>query len=242
MDLQGRVAIVTGSAVRLGKAMALGLAQAGADLVVHYHRSAGPAQETVAQVRALGVQAVAIQADLSNPTSVRTIMPQAQRAMGHIDVLVNSAAIFERGSLEDTTEELWDRHLDINLKAPFLLCKSFAGQLEPDQRGHILNVVDWRALRPGKAYVAYTAAKAGLVGLTKTLALGLAPHVQVNAIAPGAILPPPGQSDDEIERLIPRIPMGKTGDATDIVEAALFLLQSDFITGEILHVTGGEHL
>ncbi len=242
MDLQGSVTIVTGAAVRLGKAMALGLAQAGADVAVHYNRSVGPAHETVAQIQALGRRAVAVQADLSDAGAVQDIIPAVREALGAIDILINSAAIFERGTLETTTEELWDRHLAINLKAPFLLCQAFARQLEPDRHGHIINIADWRALRPGKAYVAYTVAKAGLIALTKTLALGLAPQVQVNAIAPGAILPPPGKPNEELQRLVPRIPLGHTGSPPDIVEAALFLLRSEFITGEVLSVTGGEHL
>lgn len=242
MDLEGRAAIITGAGVRLGRAMALGLAQAGANIVVHYNRSSGPAEDTVAQIRALGRRAIAVRADLHDMAAIQAIVPAAQRAFGGVDILINSAAIFERSTLEATTEELWDRHLDINLKAPFFLCQAFAGQLRSDQRGHILNIADWRALRPGKTYVAYTVAKAGLIALTKTLALGLAPQVQVNAIAPGAILPPPGESDDTLQRLVPRIPLGHTGSPADIVGAALYLLRSDFVTGEVLHVTGGEHL
>ncbi|MGC9359119.1 MAG: SDR family oxidoreductase [Anaerolineae bacterium] len=242
MDLEGSVALVTGAAVRLGKALALGLAQAGVDVAVHYNRSIAPAQETVSEIRSLGRRAVAVQADLSDSVAVQGLVSAVHEALGSIDILVNSAAIFERGTLETTTEELWDRHLAINLKAPFLLCQSFARQLQSDRRGHILNIADWRALRPGKAFVAYTVAKAGLVALTKTLALGLAPQIQVNAIAPGAILPPPGKSDDALQRLVPRIPLGHTGSPEDIVEAALYLLRSDFVTGEVLDVTGGEHL
>jgi len=242
MDLEGSVALVTGAAVRLGKALALGLAQAGVDVAVHYNRSIAPAQETVSEIRSLGRRAVAVQADLSDSVAVKGLVSAVHETLGSIDILVNSAAIFERGTLESTTEELWDRHLAINLKAPFLLCQSFASQLEAGRRGHIVNIADWRALRPGKAYVAYTAAKAGLVALTKTLALGLAPQIQVNAIAPGAILPPPGKSDDALQRLVPRIPLGHTGGPEDIVEAALYLLRSDFVSGEVLNVTGGEHL
>lgn len=242
MDLQDRVALITGASVRLGRALAIGLAEAGADVAVHYHRSAAAAEETAAAIRALGRRATAIQADLRDMDAVRGIVPAARDRLGRVDVLINSAAIFERGTLATTTVELWDRHLDINLKAPFFLCQAMAEQLEADRRGHILNIVDWRALRPGKLYVAYTVAKAGLVALTKTLALGLAPQVQVNAIAPGAILPPPGESDDALQRLVPRIPMGHTGRPEDIVGAALYLLRADFVTGEVLHVTGGEHL
>lgn len=242
MELQDRVAVVTGAGVRLGRAMALALAEAGAHVAVHYHRSSAAAEATADAIRALGRQAVTIQADLGDMGAVRELIPAARESLGCVSILVNSAAIFERGTLATTTEELWDRHLDINLKAPFLLCQAMAGQLEPEMRGQILNITDWRALRPGKLYVAYTVAKAGLVALTKTLALGLAPQVQVNAIAPGAILPPPGESDGALQRLVPRIPMGHTGSPDDVVQAALYLLRADFVTGEVLHVTGGEHL
>lgn len=242
MDLEGQVAVITGAGVRLGRALALGLAHAGVDIAVHYNHSRGPAEDTAATIRAMGRRAVTVPADLGDMVAVRDIVPTARESLGCVSVLINSAAIFERGTLASTTEELWDRHLDINLKAPFLLCQSFVEQLEPDRHGQILNIADWRALRPGKLYVAYTVAKAGLVALTKTLALGLAPQVQVNAIAPGAILPPPGENEDALQRMVPRIPIGHTGNPDDIVEAALYLLRADFVTGEVLHVTGGEHL
>ena len=243
MNLSGKTAIVTGGAVRLGRAIALSLAEAGMRVCLHYSSSHQDAEETADQIRALGVDVTLVQADFRKSTSAaKQVMDAAVDAFGSVDVLINNAAIFEAGSLETTTEDQWDRHIDINLKTPFFLAQAFARQLESGQRAHIINIADWRATRPGTDHLAYTLTKSGLVTLTKSLAQSLAPHVQVNAIAPGAILPPPGAEADHLERLASAIPLKRTGSPDDITGALLYLLQSDFITGEVLHVTGGEQL
>jgi pteridine reductase len=242
MQLESKVALITGAGVRIGRALALALAERGARIVVHYHASEGPAAEVVRQIRALGSEGLALQADLRKPASIQPLVDEGSRHFGQLDILINSAAIFERGTILETTEANWDAHLAINLKAPFFLCQAYARQLNPGQRGHILNIADWRAERPGVAHIAYTCAKAGLVALTKSLALALAPNVQVNAIAPGAILPPPGDEGGYFEKLAGRIPAKRVGSPAELVKAALFLLDSDFVTGELVHVTGGQHL
>jgi len=242
MDWRGRTALVTGAGVRIGRAIALALAERGMRILVHYHTSAGPAQEVAAQIAAQGGQALAVQADLLDPSAPQRLIAQGVEAFGSVEVLVNSASIFERGTVYDTTEEHWERHLAINLKAPFFLCQAYAKALPPGQRGHIINLADWRALRPGTQHVAYTIAKAGLIAMTKSLALALAPHVQVNAIAPGGILPPPGGLDEYFRRLPERLPLRRLGGPEEVVKAVLYLLDSDFVTGEVLLVTGGEHL
>jgi pteridine reductase len=248
MELEGKTAIVTGAGVRLGKAMALAMAERGARLVVHYNRSAGPAQEVVAQISSYGGQAIAVQADLSRPRQAPSIVQRAVERFGRVDVLVNNAAIFVPGSWDNTTEENWDRHFDINLKSPFFLLQAFARQVragqqvEGGQRAHVVNIADWRGARPGTAYVAYTLTKAALIALTQSMALALAPDIQVNAIAPGLILPPPGQGPEYLEREAPKIPAQRTGSPAEIVKALLYLLDNDFVTGELLYVTGGEHL
>jgi pteridine reductase len=242
MDLRGKVAIVTGAGVRLGKAMALAMAQQGARLVVHYHRSARPAGEVVREIEALGSEAIAVQGDLSQPRLAPSLVERAVARFGQVDVLVNSASIFEPGRWDDTSEESWDRHFDINLKSPFFLTQAFARQVGRERRGHIVNMVDWRALHPGVGHVAYTLTKAALVALTKSLAQALAPNIQVNGIAPGMILPPPGKGPEYLERWAPDIPLQRTGTADEIAKALLYLLDSDFVTGELLYVTGGQHL
>ncbi len=242
MDWRGRVALVTGAGVRIGRAIALALAERGMRLVIHYHTSAGPAEELVEQITSAGGQAVALQADLLDPSAPQRLIAQAREALGAVDVLIHSASIFERGTVYDTTLEQWERHMAINLRAPFFLSQAYAQALPPGQRGHIIHIADWRALRPGTQYIAYTASKAGLIALTKSLALALAPSVQVNAIAPGGILPPPGGPDAYFARLPERLPLRRIGDPREIVKAVNYLLDADFVTGEILLVTGGEHL
>lgn len=242
MELDGRVAVVTGGAVRLGKALALALAEQGVRLVVHYNSSSGLAQETVAQIKALGSDAVAIQADLSQLEQVPTVIEQAVAHFGQLDILVNSAAIFEPADLVGTTPTGWDRHFAINLKAPFFLSQAFAVHVGKERPGHIVNIADWRGFRPDTAYLAYSLTKSAVLAMTEGLAIALAPNIQVNAIAPGAILPPPGKGQDYLSPLAKRIPLQRAGSPAEIARALLFLLRSDFVTGETVFVTGGEHL
>ncbi len=242
MKLDGCVALVTGGAVRVGRALALALAREGVRLAIHYGSSAGPAQETIAEIEALGSDAVAIQADLSDASQVTPVVAHAAAHLGGIDILVNSAAIFERADLAGTTEALWDRHFAINLKAPFFLSQAFAAHVGKERPAHIVNIADWRGLRPDTAYLAYSLTKGGLLSMTQGLALALAPNIQVNAIALGAILPPPGKGADYFKWLAQHIPAQRVGSPQEIAQALIFLLKSDFITGETIFVTGGEHL
>lgn len=245
MELPGRVAVVTGGAVRIGRAVSLALSQAGMRLCLHYGTSEGAASQTARLIRDAGGDVVTVQADLSQPAqAARVIMQAAQTAFGQVDVLVNNAAIFEAGTLADLTQAQWDRHQAINLTAPTFLCREFArlSAEQGDRPGSIVNVVDWRALRPQPGHLAYTLSKAGLVALTQILAQELAPTIRVNAIAPGAILPPPGADARFEQRLSSVIPLRHTGSPADITAAVLYLLQADFVTGEILQVTGGQQL
>jgi pteridine reductase len=242
MEIDGKVAIVTGGAVRLGKALALALAEHGARLVIHYGSSAGPAQATVRQIQAMGSDALTVQADLSQPGQTGSIVEHAAAHFGQVDILVNSAAVFEPGNWDDTTEANWDRHFAINLKSPFFLSQAFAVRVGRERAGHIVNIADWRGVRPGTGHVAYTLTKAALIAMTKSLAQALAPNIQVNAIAPGLILPPPGQDQAYLERWAHKIPAQRVGSPEEIARALIFLLRSDFVTGELIFVTGGQHL
>lgn len=243
VKLPGQIAVVTGGAVRLGRAFALALAEAGCDVCVHYNRSAGSAAETVEELRSRGRNAVAVQADFNHPEhAAEELLAESVRQLGPPTILVNSAAIFEPGTLPSTTADHWRRHLAVNLEAPLFLCREFAKRRDATRPGGIVNVVDWRAQHPQAGHLAYTLTKAALVTLTQVLAQELAPDVQVNAIAPGAILPAPGATVAEFERQAETIPLQRTGNPADVAGAMLFLLQSEFITGEILHVTGGTEL
>lgn len=241
MELAGAVAIVTGGAVRLGRAMSLALAGAGARVVVHYGFSERAAQAVVAEIIALGGEAIAVQADLEDAGTIPGVVARGVDEFGQVNILVNSAGIYEPADVAGTTTALWDRHFAINLKAPFFLSQAFAARLG-ERRGHIVNIADWRGARPTASRVAYTLTKAGLVAMTQSLAQALAPNVQVNAIAPGVILPPPGQGEEYVERLLPSIPLHRSGSPADVAAALLYLLRSDFVTGEVLFVTGGQHL
>jgi pteridine reductase len=243
VELAGKVAVVTGGAVRIGRALALALADAGASVVIHYFHSEDEARATVDEISARGGRAKMVANNLAEPvSSARTIFQGAADAFGEVDILVNSAAIFDRGTLASTTEADWDRHFNINLKAPFFLCREFNARRTPGRPGNIVNVVDWRALRPVTGHLAYNLAKSALAMLTQILALELAPEVRVNAVAPGAILPPPGADANFMERLAQQIPLRRTGTTDDVTSAVLYLLRSEFITGEVLCVSGGQNL
>ena len=242
MELNGKTAIVTGGAVRLGKALAMALGERGVRVVIHYNQSAPAALEAVQQIVAAGGAAIAVQADFTQPRQASVVLERAATQWGPIDILVNSAAIFERGNWDDTSEDNWDRHFDVNLKSPFFLTQAFAKHVGRERRAHVVNIADWRGVRPGTDHVAYTLTKAALIAMTRSMALALGPNIQVNAIAPGLILPPPGKGLDYLEQKAASIPAQRPGSVADIAKALLFLLESDFVTGELLYVTGGQHL
>lgn len=243
MSGAGSRALVTGGAVRLGREIALSLARSGVDVCIHYGASADAARQTLAEIREYGVQAIAVQGDFREPASAaEQVFRAVAEEFGPIDVLINNAAIFESGSLAETDESAWDRHLDINLKAPFFMTRQFAAQLPVEQSGAVVNIIDWRASRPVPGHAAYTIAKGGLLTMTRLLARELAPRIRVNGVSPGAILPPPGSDEAYLEALADQIPMERTGSPSDITDAVMFLLRSGFLTGEVVHVTGGEHL
>jgi pteridine reductase len=243
VEIKGKVAVVTGGAVRIGRALSLALADAGADVVVHHSNSVAEGNAAVAEIVSRGRRALAVSADFSDPVpAAQSIFAEATKAFGRVDILINSAAIFGSATLASTTESDWERHFAINLKAPCFLCREFSARHTPGSPGCIINIVDWRALRPRPGNLAYTLTKAALVTLTEILAQELAPDIRVNAVAPGAILPPPGAGADYLDRLANKIPLRRTGSVNDVTAAVLYFVRSDFITGDVLCVTGGEHL
>ena len=240
MNLPGKTVLVTGGAHRVGKALALAVAQAGGDVIIHYGRSVSQAKETQAEVEKWGRIAYLLQADLSDASQVQDLMKRAVQ-IAPVDALVNNAAIFEPLDWEDTDLESWNRHLMINLTAPFLLSQAFARSLTAKKEGRIVNILDWRALRPGVDHLPYTISKAGLVALTQSLAQALSPAITVNGIALGAILPPSdGAAEDEI---VSDIPAQRWAELEEVQQTLLFLLTGPrYVTGEIIHVDGGRHL
>ena len=242
MDIDGKVALVTGAAKRVGRSIALALAERGAELVVHYHGSEREAHDVLARAKQLGRKPVAARADLAISADIDALAETAVRAFGRIDILVNSAAIFYRTPIATLTEADWDRFLTVNLKAPFLLCRRVGELMSRQGSGKIVNVADIAGTKVWAEYIPYSVSKAGLLALTTGLAKALAPAVQVNAIAPGTVLLPDGSSAEERVRALARVPLQRLGSPEDIARAAVYLIQSDFVTGEVLTVDGGQRL
>lgn len=241
--LEGRVAVVTGAGIRLGRALAEALARQGADVLVHYRGSRQGAEQTAASVHAAGRRAELVQADLTDPAQVDRVFEAAER-LGGCDLLINSAAIFERKPLTSIDDADWRRMLDTNLSAPFYCCRAAARSMARKGGGDIVNIIDViGGLRAFGGYSHYAPTKAGLKMLTEVLALELAPKVRVNAIAPGTVIFPESYDEAQREKVKSKIPLQRIGAAEDVVEAALFLLRPGrFVTGQVLTVDGGRSI
>ena len=244
-------ALVTGAGTRLGRAMALYLAGRGHDVAVHFATSGAEAGSVVAEIRALGRKAVALQADLLVESQVETLIPRAAQALGPLTVLVNNASIFEYDRIDTATRKGWDRHIESNLRAPYVLTQAFARQCppaiadtagEPLAQGLIVNMIDQRVWKPTPEFSTYTIAKMGLWALTQTAAQGLAPHIRVNAIGPGPTMQGVRQSDGHFARQRAATILNRGANAQDVVAALGFFLDSPSVTGQMIAVDGGQHL
>lgn len=245
-------ALVTGSAVRLGRAMALYLAGRGHDVAVHYSGSETEAAATVAEIRAMGRRATALQADLLDPAQVNALIPHAAQTLGGpLTLLVNSASIFEYDNVATATAQSWDRHIGSNLRAPFFLSQAFAAQAPkalPDARGEpvaqamILNMLDQRVLKLTPEFITYSLAKNALWALTRTLAQALAPDIRVNGIGPGPTLQGTRQSDGHFNRQRQATILHRGSSPAEICAALGYLLDAPGVTGQMIAVDGGQHL
>ena len=229
---------MTGGARRVGRAISLALADAGANVVVNYNASADEAAATVAGIESAGGRAHAVQADVADAAGIQRLVDETERNFGALDILVNSAALFERKPLLDITEADWDRVLGVNLKGPFLLSQRAAPLLRRNG-GVIINILDLSALQPWPSYAHHAVSKAALLHLTRILARALAPDIRVNAISPGTVLPPEDQTGEEGSERRATAQAGKPADVTD---ALLYLVRADFVTGENIVVDGGRML
>jgi NAD(P)-dependent dehydrogenase (short-subunit alcohol dehydrogenase family) len=240
MTLSGKNVLITGAAKRIGRSLALMVARAGADVIIHFGNSRSEAESAQEEVQALGRKAFLLQADLADPIQAAGLMARA-REFGPVVALVNNAAVFEPLSWDNCSLDDWNQHLMVNLTVPFLLSQAFARSAEPKGNRRIVNLLDWRAQRPGPDHLPYTISKAALAALTRSLAVALAPNVTVNGLALGAVLPPSdGKAADDI---LDRIPAHRWADMEEVGEALLFLLDGPtYITGEIINVDGGRHL
>jgi len=240
VELKGKVSLVTGGAKRVGKSITLALAGRKSDVAITYLTSSAEASGTVKELRKLGVKALALQGDVSKKADVERIVATVEKDLGPIDVLVNNASIFEKTPWPGISEEQWDSLLDVNLKGPFLLAQILGPRMSERQRGKIINLVDGAGDRPYPAFIPYCVSKAGLISLTKALAIALAPHVQVNAIAPGAVLFPETASEHHKKSVLDSTLLGKEGTPEDIARTVLFLVEgTDFATGSVCYIDGG---
>jgi len=242
MDLNGRNALITGGAVRVGRAITEAFAAAGANVFIHYNRSAGQADELAEDIRRSGVRAVTGSSDLSDPTGTAALVDQASAALGPISILVNSASGFPADSLKDVTPDGWWAAQNLTLASPLFLTQAFAEALPEDEEGAVVNITDVKTMRPYKEHLSYMLGKGGIDTLTRASALALAPRIRVNAVALGVILPPPGEGANYVNALAAELPLKRVGGAGVVADTVVFLACNDFVTGEIVRLDGGAHL
>ncbi|WP_136636958.1 SDR family oxidoreductase [Pseudooceanicola onchidii] len=245
-------ALVTGAGVRIGRAIALDLGQAGFDVAVHYGRSADAADEVVGLLRDMGRQAVAVRADLTQEAEVGGLVAAAAQGLGGpLTCLVNNASVFERDTIQDATRASWDKHMEANLRAPFRLIQDFAGQCpaplrdgtgEPVAAGSVVNLIDQRVRKLTPDFMSYTLSRAALWTLTQTAAQALAPRIRVNAVGPGPTLRNTGQSEQQFADQRAATILERGSDPQDIVAAVRYLTGAKAVTGQFLCVDGGQHL
>jgi pteridine reductase len=240
MSLNGKTVLITGGALRIGRSLALAVAQAGGDVVLHFGKSRKEAESAQSEIETIGRKAFILQADLEDAAQAATLISRA-REHAPLFALVNNASVFEPIGWENTSLEQWNRAMMVNLTTPFLLSQAFARSLEPAGVGRIVNLIDWRALRPGSDHLPYTISNAGLAALTQSLAITLAPRITVNGLALGAILPPSNGAPTKVN--LEQIPARRWANLEEVGQALIFLLDGPaYITGEIIHVDGGRHL
>jgi NAD(P)-dependent dehydrogenase (short-subunit alcohol dehydrogenase family) len=237
-----KAALITGGAQRIGREMALALAEDGFAVAVHYHSSRKAAENLVEAIRTKGATAVALGADLADEEAVRMLVPRAERALGPVGCLVNNAAVFTDDTVETATREIWDLHLAVNLRAPFVLIQNFAVRLPSDASGVVINLLDERVWSLTPFFVSYTLSKAGLWTLTQTLALALAPRIRVNGIGPGPTLPSPRQTREQFARQCELMPLRRGTSPQEIAAAMRYILSAPAMTGQMIALDGGQHL
>jgi NAD(P)-dependent dehydrogenase (short-subunit alcohol dehydrogenase family) len=240
MDVRAKTVLVTGGAKRVGRAICDVFADRGANVVIHYNRSEEEARTAVADLAARGVQALALRADLAVGAEAVALVGEAERRLGGVDVLVNSASVYFRTPLATLDEADWDRTLDTNLKGPFLCALHCGRAMQRRGAGKIVNIGDWAGIRPYDDYLPYCVSKAGIIALTKGLAKALAPQVQVNCVAPGPVLLPEDFTEEERRKVIQATPLKRLGSPEDVARTVLFLVEgTDFVTGATYLVDGG---
>lgn len=240
MLIKGKTALVTGGSHRVGKAITLHMAQAGANVIINYNYSVEDAENTAAEVEAYGVAAMAIHADVSDYQQVKAMVHKAQQRFGSIDILVNSSSLFKQTPIPTNDLSTWHQVTGILINGPLYCSNAIAPMMLEKGEGAIINIVDLSAWEPWAGFAAHTVGKSALLALTRQLALDLAPKIRVNAIAPGPVLPPNDYDTEKIKRTAKRTLMEKWGSPQDVAQTVQFLIESDYITGEVIVVDGGE--
>jgi hypothetical protein len=238
-QLEGKTALVTGAGKRLGRTIALALAEEGVNILIHYRNSAMDAKRLKKELADRKVNSWLLKADFENPAEYDSLISRAIELAGALDILINSASVFLPNTIQDVEYQSFTQHLQVNTWVPLVLSHSFAKQVS---KGHIINLLDTRINSYDFNHIAYIISKHALAVITRMMALEFAPQITVNGISPGLILPPPGKDYDYLEKLKETVPLKKYGDPTDIAEAVIYLLKSDFLTGQIINVDGGRHL
>lgn len=242
MQIKGKVALVMGGAARVGKAITLMLAEAGAHVVVNYNSSSAAAVETVAQAQAFGVDALAIQCDVSDLEGVQRMTETIIARFGGVDIIVNSASYFGQTSVPTDDYATWQHVTRVSIDGAFYVTNNLLPTMQARGAGVIINVVDLSAWQPWHNFTAHAVGKAGLLALTRQLAIELAPSIRVNALAPGPVLPPDDHPEERIERAANRTLLKRWGDPTDASNAVRYLIEAKYVTGSVLVVDGGEQL
>lgn len=240
--LQGKIALVTGAGVRVGRAIAVGLGRAGADVALHFRGSREGAEAASREIEGAGSRAALVQGDLERPEDCRRVVRESIARLGGLDFLVHSASNFHRASLEETDERLWDSAMNVNARAGFLMAREAAPTLAA-RKGRVVLVSDFLAESPARNYLAHSVSKAAVEGLVRALAVELAPEVSVNGVAPGTVLPPERTPADEVERLARRVPAKRVGSPADVAWTVVFLCAGPaFLTGQVVRVDGGRSI
>jgi pteridine reductase len=242
MNISGKVALITGSAKRIGLAIAAELARKGARIAIHHRSSDLEAQTALQTVRQAGSDGVIFRAELRDPVAIKAMFNEVRAAFGRLDILVNNASEFAPATADETTPEQWDAQMDSNAKGPFFVAQQAADLMRAAGQGKIVNLADVAGELIWPSHLPYSVSKAALIAINRGLAKAYAPDIQVNAIAPGPILFPDHYSDEQKRSAIERTLLKRSGNPQDVVNAVVFLIENDYITGELIHVDGGRHI
>lgn len=241
-EMPVKTALVTGGARRIGGAISRDLAAHGWAVAVHFNTSGDDARALVGDITQDGGRAVAVRADLTREDETAGLLSQAAREVGPVTCLVNNASVFEKDTPETATKDTWDAHMQVNLRAPFVLTQAFTAGLPDDLEGNVINMIDQRVWNLTPSFTSYTVSKAGLWALTRSLAMALAPRIRVNAIGPGPTLPSARQTDRDFIRQWSSLPLGRNVMPEEICDAVRFIIDAPAMTGQMIALDGGQHL